>query len=56
MAKAAALKSAWIVISVVIIIQAMDSCEHFVCKAATLLVGAVLVAIGSWFIVKYTRK
>jgi hypothetical protein len=56
MAKAAAIKSAWIVIGVVLIIQVMDSCQDMLYKAMVLLVGAFIVACGSWFIVHHTRK
>jgi hypothetical protein len=56
MAKAAAIKSAWIVIGVVLIIQVMDSCQDTLYKAMALLVGALIVACGSWFIVHHTRK
>jgi hypothetical protein len=56
MAKVAAFKSAWIVFGVVLIIQVMDSCENVWCKAATLLAGVLVVAFGSWVIVKLHSK
>ncbi|MFC1809112.1 hypothetical protein ACFL3D_03215 [Candidatus Omnitrophota bacterium] len=56
MAKVAAVKSAWIVVGVVLIIQLMDSCENIAYKIAALIFGALIVALGSWFIVKHGRK
>jgi len=56
MAKVAAIKSAWIVFGVVLVIQVMDSCENVMCKGATLLAGVLIVAAGSWVIVKLHSK
>ncbi len=56
MAKIAALKTAWVVIGVVLIIQIMDSCQSALCKALVLFLGVVLVSCGSWLIVHHARK
>jgi len=55
MAKIAAIKSGWIVIGVVLIVQVMDSCDNPFCKTVALLCGAFIVSLGSWFIVRHAH-